>query len=267
MTWSLWVNSQVPECYSIHVLLPKRSIRHFTGFLLGTSSGGLLAFTIVWLVRCAPLTGNHRTVAGPIWPSQVTSWYPSLESAVPATCSYVKTPLIGTSPSCCCPGCPALSIPSAGHWHLPRQDEASGEPGAGPHAHWPHPLTPLHHSLTAWDVEPCSGPGLPKKPQPPPGFSQEAALSLRIMEASIPTLMCSRTHSLKAWAPEEEKTPLFFFSQTWRCWKVQAHHFSILSTGFPWPKTLRSRPPGTELLRKQGLGHRHPVSTSINLCF
>lgn len=58
------------------------------------------------------------------------------------------------------------------------------------------------------DVKPSSTPEFPKKLSLLQTSSKKAALSPRTVDASIPALMLSHFHSLKAWAPEEEKIPL-----------------------------------------------------------
>lgn len=113
MTWSLWVNSQVPELPSF--------LRGLWCILLGSCGGvpwGLLAHNsmacLIW-----SLTGNHCSVAGPKQTSQIMSWGPILGIFNPSHLLLHEDPshinlfilLLPWAP----PECPILS---AGHMGL-----------------------------------------------------------------------------------------------------------------------------------------------------
>lgn len=149
--------------------------------------------------------------------------------------TFYRDPLHRSSLSCWCSGTPVRPLPfSKAYSHLCRQDGASREPWALPHARLNSQLALLHHSATMLDRELSRGQGSPRSQQPPLGLflgSCPKPQNGRYLNTymNVPTLPLAQVWESRS---EENASGLDSFlslSKLKKCWKVQAYYFSILS--------------------------------------
>lgn len=128
---------------------------------------------------------------------------------------------LGASSSRWCLALPALPIPAAGHTGI----SAGKVRPAGSQEHCPRLAGPVGSlcsiiPMSCWVWSQAEGQGSQETCNLLQASCRKAALSPRIVDASISTLAFLYSQSLKAWAPDEEKVLLdllaihFFFSQT-----------------------------------------------------